>query len=56
MTESKPRQNESAVPSTNTRQLESSDLFRGHRTVVINHAGEQYRLLITKNDKLILQK
>ncbi|MEM8944796.1 MAG: hemin uptake protein HemP [Planctomycetota bacterium] len=39
-----------------TREVSSQELFRGERTVVIAHAGEQYRLMITRNDKLILQK
>lgn len=34
----------------------SSDLFQGARVVVINHAGEAYRLLVTRNNRLILQK
>ena len=31
-------------------------IFAGERIVLIQHAGEQYRLLITRNDRLILQK
>jgi hemin uptake protein HemP len=38
------------------RVVASSDLFAGGRVVVIEHAGQQYRLLITRNDRLILQK
>lgn len=34
----------------------SSELFQGARIVVINHAGEAYRLLVTRNNRLILQK
>ena len=34
----------------------SEKLFDGTKLLVINHAGEQYRLSITKNNKLILQK
>jgi hemin uptake protein HemP len=34
----------------------SSELFQGGRVVVINHAGEAYRLLVTRNNRLILQK
>lgn len=39
-----------------TRTVESSALFGGAKTVLIQHAGEQYRLIVTKNDKLLLQK
>ena len=38
------------------RTIRSEDLFAGERIVLIEHAGEQYRLLITRNDRLILQK
>ena len=38
------------------RQVESLALFRGHREIVILHQGAQYRLRITKGDKLILTK
>jgi hemin uptake protein HemP len=34
----------------------SSDLFRGGREIVIVHRGQEYRLSITKADKLILTK
>jgi hemin uptake protein HemP len=35
---------------------ESAELFQGSRVVNISHAGETYRLLITRNNRLILQK
>ncbi|QDU86974.1 Hemin uptake protein hemP [Pirellulimonas nuda] len=38
------------------RVLPSQEIFQGERVVTITHAGERYRLLVTKNDKLILQK
>ena len=38
------------------RSLESSELFQGARVVEITHAGETYRLLLTRNNRLILQK
>jgi len=38
------------------RVVTSADLFAGARVVVIEHAGQRYRLLITRNDRLILQK
>jgi hemin uptake protein HemP len=40
-----------AVPRVN-----SADLLRGNREIVIEHRGEEYRLLRTRNDRLILNK
>lgn len=37
-------------------RIESTSLFQGSRVVVISHAGESYRLLLTRNNRLILQK
>ena len=37
-------------------RINSSELFRGGRLVVITHDGETYRLLLTRNNRLILQK
>jgi hemin uptake protein HemP len=39
-----------------TVRIASSELFRGRREVVIVHRGQEYRLHITKADKLILTK
>lgn len=39
-----------------TRTVKSADLFGEAKTVLISHAGEQYRLIKTKNGKLLLQK
>ncbi len=36
--------------------LPSQQLLRGRREVVIRHAGEDYRLRITRLNKLILTK
>ena len=36
--------------------IASTELFQGARVVVITHAGENYRLLVTRNNRLILQK
>jgi hemin uptake protein HemP len=45
------------VPSADpTRVIRSEEIFAGERVVMIQHAGERYRLLITRNDRLILQK
>jgi hemin uptake protein HemP len=38
------------------RTLDSSELFDGQTEVLILHNGEQYRLRITRQDKLILTK
>jgi hemin uptake protein HemP len=38
------------------RTIPSEELLRGERQVVILHHGEPYRLLVTRNDKLLLQK
>lgn len=36
--------------------IDSADLFATRKEVQIRHAGECYRLLVTKNGKLILNK
>ncbi len=38
------------------RVLRSEELFAGQRVLLIEHAGQRYRLLITRNERLILQK
>lgn len=38
------------------RRIYSTALFRDDREVVIVHHGQEYRLRITKADKLILNK
>ena len=38
------------------RHVSSLALFRGQREIVILHRGQEYRLRITKSDKLILTK
>lgn len=37
-------------------RIASTELFRGRREIVIVHRGKEYRLHITKADKLILTK
>ncbi len=44
---------ESAAPP---RTIGSEELLQGHREVLILHAGETYRLRLTRNGKLILNK
>jgi hemin uptake protein HemP len=41
---------------TSPRRVDSPSLFRGDREVVIVHQGQEYRLRITRADKLILTK
>ena len=44
-------------PATTTvRSVTSEELFQGQREILIQHAGETYRLRLTRNDKLILNK
>ena len=45
-----------ASERVSARVIRSEELFAGERIVLIQHAGEKYRLLITRNDRLILQK
>lgn len=43
--------------STPQPRLRSEDLFRGgHNELLIEHRGECYRLRLTRQDKLILNK
>ncbi len=44
-----------AAPRATVR-IASTELFRGRREIVIVHRGQEYRLHITKADKLILTK
>ena len=47
-------------PSLSTRlqlpRLRSEDLFRTSHELIIEHQGQEYRLRLTRNDKLILNK
>ncbi|SEQ36968.1 Hemin uptake protein HemP [Devosia sp. YR412] len=54
-----PVDDEPALPSrqAGARKVIASDaLFHGETEVVIEHHGEQYRLRVTRQDKLILTK
>ena len=44
-----------AEPGTDL-QVASAALFRGRREITIVHHGQEYRLRITRADKLILTK
>lgn len=37
-------------------RVDSKQLFEGQRELIIQHQGEEYRLRITRHDKLILTK
>ncbi|MDR3394872.1 MAG: hemin uptake protein HemP [Parasulfuritortus sp.] len=45
-----------AKPANEPVVVESGCLFGSNRVVVIKHQGEQYRLSLTKQGKLILTK
>ena len=38
------------------QRIDSHRLLAGGRELVIDHAGQEYRLRLTRNDKLILTK
>lgn len=42
--------------STPPREIPSDQIFAGTHEVLIRHAGELYRLRLTRNGKLILHK
>jgi len=43
-------------PGKIRREFKSRDLFKEHTEIVIEHNGDEYRLRITSNGKLILTK
>lgn len=43
-------------PREKVPRLRSNELFRGHRRLIIEHAGEDYSLRLTRNKRLILTK
>jgi hemin uptake protein HemP len=48
-----------AIPVGTTlpqRRFTSEALMAGNREVIVEHRGQQYRLRVTSNDKLILTK
>ncbi|HVT33842.1 MAG TPA: hemin uptake protein HemP [Rhodanobacteraceae bacterium] len=53
-----PRANRAtSTPAPNGAQrIDSHRLLAGGRELVIDHAGQEYRLRLTRNDKLILTK
>lgn len=45
-----------SLASNNPRRVDSLSLLSGNRELIIEHAGCEYRLRRTQNDKLILTK
>ena len=43
-------------PAIKNRVISSEDLFAGCRELVIKHVGDEYRLRLTSQGKLILTK
>ncbi|MHC4741096.1 MAG: hemin uptake protein HemP [Planctomycetota bacterium] len=61
MSQTEPRQNlrnsaQKAEEAQALPTISSDELFRGAREVKLFHGSEEYRLRITKNQKLILTK
>lgn len=53
----RPQVSRAAAPArAASPRLKSEDLFRNTHELVIEHHGEEYRLRLTRNDKLILNK
>lgn len=46
----------SSVPLAGLRRLSVAELLAGDREVILDHDGQDYRLRITANGKLILTK
>jgi len=43
-------------PNAQPRRLKVSELLAGEREAILEHSGQEYRLRITANGKLILTK
>ncbi|MEP6880603.1 MAG: hemin uptake protein HemP [Dokdonella sp.] len=50
------RQSETRVTPESRVRIDSQHLLQGGRELFIAHAGKEYRLRLTRNDKLILTK
>jgi len=50
------RGDEDSRESTRMDVVDSRDLFRGRHELQIRHEGEVYRLRVTRNGRLILNK
>ena len=49
-------QHSQPAPKQVAREISSSELLRGETELLIRHGDELYRLKLTRNGKLILQK
>jgi len=58
MTNESPQEATPPVPGQPTppREIDSAELMRGQREIVIRHGQELYRLNVTRSGKLILRK
>ena len=57
MTPNEPEAATAALPTGQTRRIvESRELFRGENEILIAHDGAIYRMKITRQGKLILNK
>lgn len=52
----KPAAAEAGTLSGSRRRLSSAELLGAAREIVIEHGGDEYRLRVTSNGKLILTK
>lgn len=55
-TVSAPAMANSGVRASLIKRVDSERLLSGGHELVIEHAGQEYRLRLTRNDKLILTK
>ena len=51
-----PQATASASSDSITRQIQVAELLGQDREIILVHAGQEYRLQVTKNGKLILTK
>lgn len=56
MTSPSPRDPAPSTPPTPARRIAIADLMGGAVEVILLHDGQEYRLRITRNGKLILTK
>jgi hemin uptake protein HemP len=54
--DSRPPQSSSPASRRRPEAIQSAELFRDAREVIITHREQEYRLRITRADKLILTK
>lgn len=54
--DSRPSEAVPAAAADSRTRIDSTHLLHGGRELLIAHAGEEYRLRLTRNDKLILTK